>query len=77
MGRIVLLAPLAGVLIAGAASAQQQQYDQELMKANYEAKIHKDFVAYGGWLTDFDEARALAAKEKKLLFVYFTRSYAK
>lgn len=62
--------------MSGAVSAQQQ-YPQDEMKANYEAKLAKEFVAFGGWITDYDQARALAAKEKKLLFTYFTRSYAK
>lgn len=76
MGRIVLLAPLAGLLLAGSAPAQQQ-YDQAQMKANLEAKLQKGFIANGGWITDYDEARARAAKEKKFIFAYFTRSYAK
>lgn len=29
-----------------------------------------------GWVTDYAEARARAAKEKKVIFVYFGRSYA-
>lgn len=62
--------------MSGAVSAQQQ-YPQDEMKANYEAKLAKEFVAFGGWITDYDQARALAAKEKKFLFTYFTRSYAK
>lgn len=54
-----------------------QQPNQDEMKANLEAKLAKPFVAAGGWITDYDEARALAAKEKKVIFAYFTRSYAK
>lgn len=76
MGKIVLLAPLAGVLLGGAAHALPQN-DQDQMKANYEEKLHKEFISYGGWITDYDQARELAAKEKKFIFAYFTRSYAK
>lgn len=76
MRKLALLAPLAGALFVGQIAAQQPP-DQDQMKANYEAKLHKDFVAFGGWVTDYDEARARAAKEKKFLFTYFTRSYAK
>ena len=46
-------------------------------QAKYEKKIAKEFVAHGGWIVDYDEAREKAAKEKKLIFAYFTRSYAR
>lgn len=76
MRNSVLLAPLAGLLLSGVASAQQQN-DQATMKANYEAKLQKEFVAFGGWVTDYDVARERAAKEGKIIFAYFSRSYAK
>lgn len=76
MLKSILLAPLAGLVLGGAVSAQQT-YDQDTMKANLEAKLAKEFIAFGGWITDYDEARARAAKEGKLIFAYFTRSYAK
>ncbi|MDA1259263.1 MAG: hypothetical protein O3A20_01430 [Planctomycetota bacterium] len=76
MRNSVLLAPFVGLLLSGVASAQQD-YDQNLMKANLETKVQKEFVAFGGWITDYDEARARAAKEGKLIFAYFTRSYSK
>ena len=41
-----------------------------------EEQIAKDFVSFGGWLLDYDEARAKAAEEGKLLFTYFSRSYS-
>lgn len=71
---LLLLAPL---LLAAQQTQQPQGPSQEDLKANFEAKLAKPFVAAGGWITDYDEARALAAKEKKVIFVYFTRSYAK
>ncbi|HEX9793154.1 MAG TPA: hypothetical protein VGC54_04145 [Planctomycetota bacterium] len=40
------------------------------------AKLAKDFIPFGGWVTDYDQARARAKQEGKVLFVYFTRSYA-
>ncbi|RMH04850.1 MAG: hypothetical protein D6702_02075 [Planctomycetota bacterium] len=45
-------------------------------KARYADKLKKEFIAFGGWITDYDEARARARAEGKLLFTYFTRSYA-
>ncbi len=42
----------------------------------YEKLLAEPFVEKGGWMTDYDAARARAKKEGKLLFAYFTRSYA-
>ena len=58
--------------LAGVLSAQSQD---ELEK-RYREKLSHEFVEYGGWLTDYDAARARAEKEGKVLFVYFSRSYA-
>lgn len=76
MIRTALYAPLlaTGLLFAAPAAAQDDQ--QAEFQAKYEEKLKKDFVAHGGWITDYDEARALAKKENKLIFVYFTRSYS-
>ena len=73
------LALASALLLAAPLAAQQpaQQTSQEDLKARYQEKLEKPFVSAGGWITDYDRARELAAKEKKFLFVYFTRSYAK
>ena len=68
------LLPL-GALV-GPAVAQGAPTTPEGLRAAYEAKTSKDFVAHGGWILDYDEARAKAAAEGKLIFAYFTRSYA-
>lgn len=64
------------VLLAGQLSAQQQGTTQEELQARFEAKLAKPFVGAGGWVSDYDLARERAAQEKKLLFIYFTRSYS-
>ena len=70
---LLLAAPLA----AQEPPKQPPPPSQEDLKARYQEKLEKPFVSAGGWITDYDRARELAAKEKKFLFVYFTRSYAK
>ncbi len=40
-------------------------------------KLGKAVFRMNPWFTDFDQARALAKAEGKLLFTYFTRSYAR
>jgi len=39
-------------------------------------KLTKDFVKNAAWVTDYEEARTRAKAENKLIFAYFTRSYA-
>jgi hypothetical protein len=46
------------------------------LKKLYEEKLTHEFIRFGGWVTDYDEARATAKRENKVLFVYFSRSYA-
>ncbi|MDJ0972961.1 MAG: hypothetical protein QNJ98_00700 [Planctomycetota bacterium] len=65
---IGMLLCMAGICFAGPEAELQKKYEE---------KIAKPFVAHGGWSVDYDEARERAAKEQKLIFTYFTRSYAR
>lgn len=49
---------------------------QAELQSELEKKLAKDFVGKGGWLLDYGKACTEAAEEKKLLFVYFTRTFA-
>ena len=69
--RIVLGA--AGLLAATSAVSAQSQ---EELQAKLDEKLALEFIDFGGWTTDYDEARATAKAEGKVLFVYFSRSYA-
>ncbi len=69
-----MIAPaLVSLALAAPAAAQ---YDQAEMQKNLEAKMAKDFISNAGWVTDYDEAQKMAKEQGKLIFVYFTRSYA-
>ena len=68
--KLILL--LAGVVLAVASPA----FADEALQAKYDEKVAKGFVAHGGWILDYDEARAKAKKEGKIIFTYFTRSYS-
>ncbi len=75
MKTITLFAPLlAGSLLLAPASAQDDK--QAEYQARYEKKLEKEFISYGGWITDYDVARERAKEEGKLIFVYFSRSYS-
>ncbi len=65
-----LFIPLA--LLAIAAPAQ----DQKTLRARLEAKQKAEFFAVADWTTDFATAKQRARDGKKLIFAYFTRSYA-
>ena len=53
-----------------------QRASQEELKENYEKKIAEDWVEKGGWVLDLDKAKEIAKKEKKAVFVYFSRTYS-
>ncbi len=61
-------------LLVAASTARAQ--DQEQMKKNLEHKLEQEFLKNASWITDFDKAKEEAKKTKKLIFAYFTRSYA-
>lgn len=48
---------------------------EELTKLRAE-KLAKPVFQKAAWIADYDEARAQAKKDGKLIFAYFTRSYA-
>ena len=48
----------------------------EEFRKRFEAYMRKDYLTKAPWVLDYAEARARARREKKLIFVYFTRSYA-
>lgn len=67
---------LAAGLVVCSTNLQPAHADDE-MQAKYEEKIAKPFVSHGSWIVDYDEALARAEKEKRFIFAYFTRSYAR
>jgi hypothetical protein len=58
------------------AGAPQGQPDQATLKKNRDEKLAKDFLKKADWHTDFAKAKAQAKKDGKLVFTYFSRSYA-
>lgn len=66
------VAALALVGLAAPVSAQ----NADRMKANFERKLDSEFMKKVDWITDYDAARAKAAKSGEVIFAYFTRSYA-
>ena len=67
----IRLAGLAVALLGALASTSSAQSFQDL----YEKKIAKDVFKNAAWELDYDAALAKAKETKKLVFVYFTRSY--
>jgi hypothetical protein len=55
---------------------QGQQKSQDELVAERDKKLAKEFLKAGGWVTDYDKAREEAKKSGKLMFAYFSRSYA-
>ncbi len=48
---------------------------QEL-RQRYDNKLAEEWLHLGPWTTDYDEARSRARETGKLIFGYFTASYA-
>lgn len=59
--------------IPGALWAQQSQED--LIKKR-DKKLSEEWLKNADWVTDYTKAREAAKKANKLIFAYFTRSYA-
>ena len=49
---------------------------QDDMIAKRDKKLKEPFLTKAAWITDYDKAREESKKSGKLLFTYFTRSYA-
>ena len=71
--RTILRLPALGLaaLLAFSSSVYAQS-----MEERFEAKMQSAFVKNAAWETDFDAAQKKAQAENKIIFGYFTRSYA-
>ena len=73
---LATLGAIAAVTVAAPSLAQNPQPSQEQLIELRTKKLAKPVFQLAKWETDYDAARAAAKKDGKLLFVYFTRSYA-
>jgi hypothetical protein len=64
------------VLAPQAAPQGRQAPSQEELKAQLEKKLSGDWLKNADWHTDLDAAKAAAKESGKLIFAYFSRSYA-
>ncbi len=65
--------PIAAVSMAFAAGLFAQT---EVLEQRRNEKLGKPVFARAEWLADYDAALARAAKDGKLVLLYFTRSFA-
>jgi hypothetical protein len=75
-GMKTMLAPVAALLATLLPAQNRQGPSQEELQKKRTEKLAKPVFEKAPWVTDFDKAREQAKKENKLLFTYFTRSYA-
>lgn len=54
-----------------AAAARAQSFEEKL-----EEKLKKPFASNAAWVLGFDEAKKQASGKGKVIFAYFSRSYA-
>ena len=69
--RLYLMA--AACALAGTAAPLRAD---EALDAKLAKKLQEPFLTKAAWLTDYEAAKAEAAKSGKMIFAYFTRSYA-
>jgi len=62
------------LLVLALASGAAAQDDPNQRK--FDAELEKPFVKRVAWTLDYDAARKSATESGKLVFAYFTRSYA-
>ncbi|MCB9831578.1 MAG: hypothetical protein H6807_03815 [Planctomycetes bacterium] len=66
------------VLALGATTGlAQNQPSEEVLKANYDKKLSKEFAGKIEWVQSLETAKTRAAAEGKLIYAYFSRSYAR
>jgi len=76
MSRTLAWLLAATAVVASSPALDAQDTSTEELVAKLEEKLAKPFVAEGLWLLDYEAALAQASAEGKLVFVYYTRSYA-
>jgi hypothetical protein len=60
----------AAIWLAAACLAQDPLVEKR------DQKLKEPFLTKAPWITDYDKAREESVKSGKLIFAYFTRSYA-
>jgi len=76
MRRAIQAALLLATVFFSTTVQAQDSRQQAKYKKSYEEALTADFISHGGWITDYDVARERAEKEGKMIFVFFSRSYA-
>jgi hypothetical protein len=66
---------ISATIVAGMLSSVPLMAQDDLVE-KYQAKISEPWVAHGGWNENLDDVLRRAREEDKIVFAYFTRSYA-
>lgn len=72
---LAVLGPILGLTLPATSVCGQGDARQEDLIARKAAALDKPFVHTTKWLTDFSAAKAEAARTKRPIFAYFSRSY--
>ena len=70
------LLPVAALLATLLQAQRQERRSQDEYKQMRAETLAKEVFKKAPWLLDYDKARETAQIEGKLIFAYFTRSYA-
>lgn len=72
VNKTLLAGLIAGMLVAASTASAQD----DAMRAKKASKLAEAWLKNGQWTHDYDEALSQAKTSGKLIFAYFTRSYA-
>lgn len=74
--RLSALLTLCICVVISASSLAAQQYRKQDLQEKLDKKLSQAFVKHVAWKQNYTEARREAARTKRPVFVYFTRSFA-
>ena len=72
----ILAVVLALLLVSPALAQGRTPPTQDELEKRKADKVAEAWFTDGGWIADYDEARAKAKESGKLIFTYFTRTYS-
>ena len=76
MKRLLLAVAILPMLLVALSLQTGAQPSQEELQQLRDQKLEAKFFKNASWIVDYDEARRVAKESNKLIFAYFTRSFA-
>ena len=76
ISKLLSAALVAAIACDVVAQRQQRVYDQDDMQHRKQELLEEEWLQNANWVMTYAEAKAKAKQSGKMIFGYFTRSYA-